>query len=131
MHAIVKDIEVHTMPFTHGDGKPWDLFSGPDLYYEAYGPNEEIVHTSDVAPDVGPRDLPVTLGGGFSVETRYQHVLCLLDADLTGKEVITRIAFVPARWVEECHGPEPPSSTCLTDEDTALRLTLAWDQVQA
>ena len=93
MHAIVTNVEVKPMPFTSEDeGEPWDLFSGPDLHYEAYGPGAECLHASDVANNIRPKDLPVALGGEFAVESPDRHVLRLLDADLTGQEVIARIA---------------------------------------
>lgn len=131
MHAIVTNVKVKTLPFSKDEGEPWDLFSGPDLYYEAYGPGDECLHASDVANDIRPRDLPVALDGEFAVESPDRHVLRLLDADLTGQEVIARIAFVPARWAEEGPGPEPPRCIRLADEDTTLQLTLTWNQVPA
>lgn len=131
MHAVVEDVEVRTVPFTHGDDEePWDLFSGPDLYYEAYGADEECLYTSDVAHDVGPRDLPVALGGGFSAEAQHRHVLRLLDADLTGDEVVADVAFVPVRLVEEGPGSAPPRTVRIVDGETTLRLTLSWSQAQ-
>jgi len=126
MHAIVKEVEVHTVPFTPDDGEPWDLFSGPDLYYEAYGPDETLLHTSDVASDLRPSDLPVALGGGFAVETPDQYVFRLLDADLTTDEVVARIAFVPERLSEGGRLEDPPRAVRLVEGDTTLRLTLAW-----
>jgi hypothetical protein len=127
MHAVVKDVEVCTVPFTVGDeGERWDLFSGPDLYYEAYGPEETCLHTSDVVNDVGPRDLPVALGGEFSIEARAQYALRLLDADLFGHEVVARIDFAPGRLIEQSRGPDPPRTVRLEDGETALRLTLSW-----
>ena len=132
MHAIVTNVEVKTLPFTSDDnGEPWDLFSGPDLHYEAYGPGDECLHASDVANNIRPRDLPVALGGEFAVESPDRHVLRLLDADLTGQEVIARIAFVPVRWAEEGPGFEPPRCIRLADEDATLQLTLTWNQVRA
>ena len=131
MHATVTNVKVETMPFSKDEGEPWDLFSGPDLHYEAYGPGNECLHASDVANDIGPGDLPVALDGEFAVESPDRHVLCLLDADLTGQEVIARIAFVPARWAEKSPGSDPPRCIRLTDEDTTFQLTLTWNQVPA
>lgn len=131
MQAIVEDVEIRTVPFTSGnEGEPWDLFSGPDLYYEVYGPEEECLHTSEVASDVRPTDLPVGLGGDFAMESPVRYVLQLLDADLTSEEVIAQVAFIPARWIEEGGGGEPPRVVRLADGDTALQLTLSWNPSQ-
>jgi hypothetical protein len=126
MRAVVKKVEVHAVPFTPDDGEHWDLMSGPDLYYEAYGPDETLLHTSDVAPDVRPNDLPVALDGGFAVEITGQSVFRLLDSDLTTDELVARIAFVPGRLIEEGRLEEPPRAVRLVNGDTSLRLTLAW-----
>lgn len=126
MRAVVKQVEIHAVPFTSDDGEQWDLLSGPDLYYEAYGPDETLLHTSDVASDVRPNDLPVALDGGFAVEVPDRYVFRLLDSDLTTDELVARIAFVPGRLVEGGRLEEPPRAVRLVDGDTSLRLTLAW-----
>lgn len=127
MRAVVKQVEVHAMPFTTDDGEHWDLLSGPDLYYKAYGPDETRLHTSDVASDLRPSDLPVVLGGGFAVESPDRYVFQLLDADLAVDDVVARIAFVPERLTEAGRLEDPPGAVRLVDGDTTLRLALAWD----
>lgn len=131
MHALVKEVEVHTMPFTsEEEGEPWDLFSGPDLYYEAYGPDGALLHASEVISDVRPSDLPIALGGKFAVEQMGPHVLRLLDADLAGKEVVGRVAFDAERLAEKGAG-DPPRIVRLKDRKTTLRVVIAWEEGQS
>lgn len=115
------------MPFTTEDGEHWDLLSGPDLYYKVYGPDETRLHTSDVASDLRPSDLPVVLSGGFDVEPPNRYVVQLLDADLAMDDVVARIAFAPDQLTEGGRLEDPPSAVRLVDGDTTLRLALTWD----
>lgn len=129
MHAIVTAVTVQTVPFASGEGdEPWDLFSGPDLFYEAYGPDGSLLHASDVAQDVRPRDLPVALDGGFAVEPSGPYVLRLLDDDLTGEEVVGRLVLDAERLVNEGRKNALPSSICLEDQGTTVRLALTWQE---
>lgn len=132
MHAVVKEVEVHAVPFaSERKGERWDLFSGPDLYYEAYDPDGEILHTSEVVSDVRPTHLPVTLGGEFSVEASRPYIVRLLDADLTGEEVIGQVILDPERLADERRGRTLPTVVHLEDGETTLKLALAWGEEQS
>lgn len=132
MHAVVKEVEVHTVPFaSERKGERWDLFSGPDLYYEAYEPDGERLHTSEVVSDVRPRDLPVALGGEFSVEASGPYVVRLLDADLTREEVIGQVILDPERLADKHRGRTLPTVVQLEDGETTLRLDLVWREGQS
>jgi hypothetical protein len=123
MHAVVTEVTVHTLPFTCGaEDRPWDLTSGPDVYYESFNAQNERLFTSTVADDVRPQDLPFSLPGSFSVQDPAEaHVICLMDSDLIEDEVITSIAF-------ELDGlaADRPDTVCLKTEDTTLELSLEW-----
>jgi hypothetical protein len=110
------------------DGVPerWDFFRVAWLEFPRKAPRGRLLHTSDVASDLRPSDLPVALGGGFAVETPDRYVFRLLDADLTTDEVVARIAFVPERLSEGGRLEDPPRAVRLVEGDTTLRLTLAW-----
>lgn len=130
MHAVVTEVTVHTMPFASGEeDEPWDLFSGPDLFYEAYGPDGSLLHTSDVVQDVRPRDLPVALDGGFTVEPSGPYVLRLLDEDLTGEEVVGRLILDAERLVSKERKNSLPGSICLEDQGTTVHVFLTWKEV--
>jgi len=130
MHAVVTEVAVHAVPFASGEkDEPWDLFSGPDLFYEAYGPDGSLLHTSEVASDVRPRDLPVALDGGFSVESSGPYVLRLLDNDLTGEEIVGRVVLDAERLLDEGRESSLPRDLCLKDQGTTLRLALTWRNV--
>lgn len=127
MHVVVKEIEVQTLAFVSGkENERWDLLSGPDLYYEAYSPDEELLYASEVIVDVCPSDLPVALGGGFSVNGAGRYSVRLLDADLVEDEVVARIDFRPERLFKEGPGQTPPTTVSLQEEETVLRMVLEW-----
>jgi len=127
MHAVVTQVEVQVVPFGSEErAARWDLFSGPDLYYEAYDPDGDRLHTSDVVNDVRPRDLPVGLDAGFSVEGGGRHVLQLLDADLLEDEVVGQVGFALDRLAEQGRSRAPTRTLCLQDGDTTLRVVLEW-----
>jgi len=130
MHAVVTEVTIHALPFATGEeDEPWDLFSGPDLFYEAYGPDGSLLHASEVAHDVGPRDLPVALDGGFVVEPSGPYVLRLLDEDLTGEEVVGRLVLDAERLVNEGRKNAFPGSICLEDQGTTVHVSLTWKEV--
>lgn len=127
MHALATEVEVQTVPFgseTREDR--WDLFSGPDLYYEVYDPDGTRLFASEVVTDVRPRDLPLTLAAGFHVADPGRHVLQLLDADLGEDEVMGRMEFALGQIVDESPGSTPPSTVELSDGDLVLWLRLEW-----
>jgi hypothetical protein len=128
MRVVVTAVEVRSVPFTTEEDERWDLFSGPDLYCEVYGPSGECLHTTAVANDVGPSDLPLSLDATFALSETGPHVLRLLDADLTGDDVLSRVAFAPERLADAGPGPEPPTCIQFTDGETALQLTLSWTE---
>lgn len=130
MHAVVTEVTVRTMPFASGEeDEPWDLFSGPDLFYEAYGPNGSLLHASNVVQDVRPRDLPVALDGGFVVEPSGPYVLRLLDEDLTGEEVVGRLVLDAEQLVNDRRKNALPGSICLEDQGTTVHVSLTWKEV--
>ncbi len=129
MRAIVMQVEVQTVPFGSEEGEDrWDLFSGPDLYYEVYDPDGTHLHTSEVVNDVRPRDLPLTLDAGFRVENPGRHVLQLLDADLGEDEVVGHMGFAPDRIADEAPGSTPPRAIQLSDGDLTLQVRLEWTE---
>lgn len=129
MRAVVTKVEVRSVPFTNEKDERWDLFSGPDLFYEVYGPSGDCLHTSEVVGNVRPSDLPVTLAETVSLTDPGPHVLRLLDADLTGDEVVGRVVFEPGRLEETGPGTDPPTGIQFEDGETALQLTLSWKQI--
>lgn len=129
MRAVVTEVEVRSIPFTTAEDERWDLFSGPDLFYEVYGPSGDLLHTSAVVDDVEPSDLPLRLDETFLFTETGPHVLRLLDADLTGDEVVGRMTFEPGRLVEAGTGAEPPTCIQIKDGETALQLTLSWKRM--
>jgi hypothetical protein len=132
MYAVVTQVEVQVVPFGTEEGAArWDLFSGPDLYYEAYDPDGNRLHTSDVVNDVRPRDLPVGLGAGFSVDGGGRHVLQLLDADLLEDEVVGQVGFALDRLGDPGPKQAPTRTLCLQDGDTTLRVVLEWRGTQS
>lgn len=127
MHAVVTQVEVQVVPFGSEErAARWDLFSGPDLYYEAYDPDGDCLHTSDVVSDVRPRDLPVELDAGFVVDGGGRHILQLLDADILEDEVVGRVGFALDRLADPAHNHTPTRTLCLQDGDTTLRIVLEW-----
>lgn len=128
MRVVVTEVEVRSIPFTNEEDERWDLFSGPDLFCEVYGPSGDLLHTSGVVIDVGPSHLPLTFEAGFSLTDPGPHVLRLLDADFTEHEVVGRVAFEPGRLVEAGPGPEPPTCVQFEEGDLALQLTLSWTE---
>lgn len=129
MHAVVTQVEVQVVPFDSEErAEPWDLFSGPDLYYEAYGPDGDRLYTSDVINDVRPRDLPVGLDAGFPVEESGWHILKLLDADLLEDEVVGQVDFALDRLADPGRKQAPTRTLRLQDGDTTLRVVLEWKE---
>jgi len=128
MRATVTDVEVRAVPFADDEEERWDLFSGPDLYCEIYGPSGDCLHTSDVVRNVRPADLPVTLDAEIVFAPAGPHVLRLLDADLAGSEVVGRVAFEPERLAEAGRGTEPPRCVQFQDGKTILQLDLTWPE---
>jgi len=129
MRAVVTEVEVRSVPFTTEEGERWDLFSGPDLYCEVYGPEANLLHASEVVNDVGPSDLPLSLDAEFSITEPGPHVLRLLDADVTEHEVMGRVAFAPGQVAEAGSGPEPPKCIEFEDGEMTIQLTLSWKQI--
>lgn len=128
MRATVTAVEIRSVPFTDEDDERWDLFSGPDLYCELYGPSGDCLHTSEIVQDVRPADLPARLDASVPLASAGPHILRLLDADLTGNEVVGRMAFEPERLAEAGAGAEPPSCIQFTDGEATLQLTLSWEE---
>lgn len=127
MCPAVTQIEIQAVPFGPDEhGGRWDLFSGPDLYYEVYDPDGARLHVSEVADDVRPRDLPLTLDAGFRVEQSGQHVLQLMDADLIDDEVVGRVDFEPDRILGGRSASAPARSVRLSEERLTLQLVLEW-----
>ncbi len=127
MRVVVTEVRVCTVPFADPqEGRPWDLFSGPDLSYEVYGPDGTRLHRSSTVCDLRPPDLPVTLDGGFALTTPGPHVLRVLDVDLTTDEVMARVAFEPDRLVRT--GGDPPSCVEFDEGETTLQVYFAWEQ---
>jgi len=132
MHAVVTQVDVQVVPFgPEGGESRWDLFSGPDLYYEVYDPDGACLCTSGVVNDVRPRDLPITMDAAFSVETPGRHVLQLLDADLIEDEVVGRVGFAPDRIWEEGPASASTRTVCLRDETVTLRLVLEYTEKES
>ncbi|WP_263788259.1 hypothetical protein [Salinibacter grassmerensis] len=127
MRVTLTQVEVQVVPFSPGDrdGR-WDLFSGPDLYYEVYDPDGTCLYTSAVADDVGPRDLPVTLDAEFALREAGWHVLRLLDADLIEDEVVGCVEFAPDRILDGRPASAPARTVRLSDGDLTLQLLLKW-----
>lgn len=100
MRAVVTEVEVRSVPFTAEEKERWDLFSGPDLFSEMYGPSGDLLHTSEIVSDVRPSDLPLTLDEAFSLTDWGPPVLRFLDADFAGSEVVGRVAFEPGRLAD-------------------------------
>jgi hypothetical protein len=121
MRAVLTRIKVCAVPFSdpHED-RPWDLFSGPDLCCEVYGPDGGRLHRSGTACDVCPPDLPVTLDAGVRLAATGPHILRLLEADLTGDEVVARFTLVPARLLEAGVGSMPPVCVELSEQEVHL-----------
>ena len=129
MYAVVTKVEVQSVPFgseEHGDR--WDLFSGPDLYYKAYDPDGERIHTSEVVGDVQPTDLPVTLDAGFVLKKTGRYTLQLLDADLIEDEVVGQVGLAPDRMADQDRGGPSAVAMSPDDGDTALRMWLKWKE---
>ncbi len=127
MRAVVTHIEVCAVPFsTPHEGRPWDLFSGPDLCCEVYGPDGGRLHRSGTACDVCPPDLPVTLDAGVRLAASGPHLLRLLEVDLTGDEGVARFPLVPARLLDAGGGTTPPVRVELTEQETVLQVHLSW-----
>jgi hypothetical protein len=127
MRAVVTRIQVCAVPFSdpHED-RPWDLFSGPDLCCEVYGPDGARLYRSGTACDVRPSDLPVTLDADVRLAAAGPHILRLLDADLTDDEVVARFPLVPARLLEAGGGSTPPVCVELSAQETTLQVYLSW-----
>lgn len=124
MYAIVREVTVLDLPFVREEGERWDLFSGPDLYYEVYDYQNEILETSAVVSDVCPPDLPVTLEGTFAVQRpSAKHCITLFDADLTDDDVIGSVAFDL-----EASARSRSTVVHLERETLMLRLTLSWER---
>lgn len=129
MRVIVKQVEVQIVPFGSRDRKDrWDLFSGPDLYYEVYDPDGTCLYTSAVVDDVEPRDLPVTMDANFTVEPEGWHVLRLLDADLVEDEVVGRVEFAPDRILDGSPASRSARTVRLRDGDLTLGVVFAWEE---
>jgi hypothetical protein len=129
MRVVVTEVKVRSVPFTTDENERWDLFSGPDLFCEIYGPSGDLVHASEVTSDVRPSDLPLTLDETFSLTDPGPHILRLLDADISGNEVVTRMAFAPGRLADSGPGAGPPRCVQFEEGDTKLQLDLSWKQV--
>jgi len=127
MHVIVTQVEVQGVPFGSEERtERWDLFSGPDLYYEVYDPDGDRLYTSNVVNDVRPGDLPVGLDAGFSIEEGGRHILQLLDADLLEDEVVAQVDFAPDRIAGQTANRTSTRILCLQNGDTTLRVGLEW-----
>ncbi|PSQ69133.1 MAG: hypothetical protein BRD31_06270 [Bacteroidetes bacterium QH_2_64_26] len=129
MRAVVTEVEVRSVPFTTDENERWDLFSGPDLFCEVYGPSGNLVHATKVVSDVRPSDLPLTLDETFSLTDPGPHILRLLDADIGGSEIINRVAFEPGRLADSGPGAGPPRCVQFEEGDTKLQLNLSWKQL--
>ncbi len=132
MRVTLTHVEVQVVPFGSGEEEDrWDLFSGPDLYYEVYDPDGVCLHTSAVADDVGPRDLPLTLDAGFALREAGWHVLRLLDADLIEDEVVGDVDFAPDRILDGRSAAASARTVRLSDGDLTLQLLLEWTEDQS
>lgn len=127
MRVTLTQVDVQVVPFGSGEREDhWDLFSGPDLYYEAYDPDGARLYTSAVVNDVRPRDLPVTLDAEFALQESGWHVLRLLDADLIEDEVVGCVDFAPDRILERSPASAPARTVRLSDGALTLQLQLEW-----
>ena len=127
MRAVVTEVKICAVPFTDPQAnRPWDLLSGPDLCCEVYGPDGARLSRSGTTCDVRPPDLPVTLDAGVRLAATGPHILRLLEADLTGDEVVARFTLVPARLLEAGVGSMPPVCVELSEQETALQVHLSW-----
>lgn len=129
MHAVVTEVRVRSIPFSaSGEDRQWDLTSGPDLCYEAYGPDGSCLHASEAVNDVRPSDLPVTLQGEFPLQASGPHILRLLDEDFSRNEVVARFSFTRERLAEAGQGAGPPPCVQFEDEETTLWVALRWEE---
>ncbi len=129
MRVTLTQVDVQVVPFGSGEQDDrWDLFSGPDLYYEVYDPDGACLYTSAVVDDVGPRDLPVTLDAEVVLQEAGWHVLRLLDADLIEDEVVGCVDFAPDRIRDGRPTSTPARAVRLSDGDLTLQLQLEWTE---
>ena len=128
--VFITRLQIEDIPFTTSSGAGWDLWSGPDLYFNFYDPNDNLALHSTMVIDLVDSDLPI----GFTVTNPYEceywnssYIFRLYDDDdFSGDEFIGSVSFRISSIIAS-FGHAETAAIRSSNNSISIKLYLDWE----